>query len=296
MKSEKNILIAFVLNFIFSIIEFIGAALTGSVAILSDAVHDLGDSISIGFAYGLEKVSKKKPNNKYTYGYIRYSVLGSLITTGILLAGSAFVIYNAILRLINPVAIDYNGMIVLGIFGVIINFVASYFTAGGNSLNQKSVNLHMLEDMLGWIVVLIGAVIMKFTDAVYIDVVMSIGVAVFIFINALRNMISILDIFLEKTPEDVDVEQLIHHIMELDGVVDVHHFHLRSIDGYNHIATMHIVADGDYIVIKNAVKEEMREHGIYHTTIEIESVNEPCNEIECRPNIETSHHHHHHHC
>ena len=168
MKTEKNILIAFLLNLSFSIFEFIGGLFSNSVAILSDSIHDLGDALSIGISYFLERKSKKEPDEKYTYGYIRYSVMGSLITTVILLVGSLLVIYNSIKRVINPVQVNYDGMLILAIIGVIINFIAAYSTKEGDSLNQKSVNLHMLEDVLGWVVVLIGAIIMRFTDIGFI--------------------------------------------------------------------------------------------------------------------------------
>jgi cobalt-zinc-cadmium efflux system protein len=159
MKTEKNILIAFVLNFAFSIFEFVGGIFTGSVAIISDAIHDIGDAASIGISYFLEKKSKQQPDAEYTYGYARYSVLGSLITTLILLVGSAVVIYNAIGRIIAPTEINYGGMILFAVVGVCVNFGAAFLTRDGHSLNQKAVNLHMLEDVLGWVVVLVGAVV-----------------------------------------------------------------------------------------------------------------------------------------
>ena len=201
MKTEKNILFAFILNLSFSIFEFIGGIFTGSVAILSDSIHDLGDALSIGISFFLEKKSKKKPDNKYTYGYIRYSVLGGLITTVILLVGSILVIYNAIGRIITPVEVNYKGMIIFAIIGLVTNFIAAYLTKEGDSINQKSVNLHMLEDVLGWAIVLIGAIIMNFTDIKIIDPIMSIGVALFILVNTLKNLKKILDLFLEKTPQ-----------------------------------------------------------------------------------------------
>ena len=188
MKSEKNILIAFLLNLCFSIFEFVGGIFTGSVAIVSDAVHDIGDAISIGVSLFLERKSRKQPDETYTYGYARYSVIGGLVTTLILLFGSIMVIYNATLRIISPTPIDYNGMIIIAIIGTSVNLVAVFFTTGGHSLNQKAVNLHMLEDVLGWIVVLIGAIIMRFTDISIIDPIMSIAVAVFILINAVKNL------------------------------------------------------------------------------------------------------------
>ena len=241
MKTEKNILIAFLLNLSFSIFEFFGGIFTKSVAILSDSIHDLGDALSIGISYFLEKKSKKKADNKHTYGYIRYSVLGGVITTTILLVGSILVIIGAVKRLFNPVEVNYSGMIIFAVIGVILNFIAAYVTREGDSLNQKSVNLHMLEDVLGWVIVLIGAIVMKFTDIRVLDSIMSIGVALFILINAIKNLKVVLDLFLAKTPEDIDIEELKEHLLEIEGVDDVHHIHVWSMDGYNNYATMHIV-------------------------------------------------------
>ena len=296
MKTEKNILIAFILNLTFSILEFIGGAITNSVAIVSDSIHDMGDAMSIGISYFLEKKSKKRPDERYTYGYLRYSVLGGLITTAILLVGAIFVIYSSIKRIINPVQIDYSKMIVIAIFGVVINFIAAYFTKGGDSINQKAVNLHMLEDVLGWIVVLIGAIIMRFTDISIIDPIMSIGVALFILINTLKNFKFILDLFLEKIPSEISVKELKDHLGKIDGVLDIHHIHIWSIDGYNNYATMHVVTDNKNADVKKHVREELAEHGIKHVTIELESSEEKCEEHECEvESHEHVHHHHHHH-
>ncbi len=297
MKTEKNILIAFVLNLMFSFFEIAGGIFTGSVAIVSDAIHDMGDAASIGISYFLEKKSKKQPDENYTYGYARYSVMGSVITTLILLFGSSLVVYNAIVRIIEPVDINYNGMIIFAVVGVVMNFVAAYFTREGDSLNQKAVNLHMLEDVLGWAVVLIGAVIMRFTDFALIDPIMSIGVAVFIFINALKNLKRSVDLFLEKTPHGIDLKEIREHIMEIEGVLEVHHIHIWSMDGINNYATMHIVTNQEHHKIKEDVRQELLEHGIGHTTLELEREGEHCHEKYCCVKFETTsaHHHHHHH-
>lgn len=295
MKSDKNILIAFLLNMFFSVFEFVGGALTGSVAIVSDAVHDLGDALGIGASYILEKKSKKKPDEIYTYGYGRYSVIGSVIITLVLLVSSVAVIFNAVTRILNPVAINYDGMIVFAVVGATVNFVAAYFTKDGDSLNQKAVNLHMLEDVLGWIVVLIGAVIMRFTDISVIDPVMSIGVAVFILINAVKNLKEVLDVFLEKTPNGIDIPEIKEHITEIDGVEDVHHIHIWSMDGHTNFATMHIVTDEDAEEIKEKVKEELKEHGIAHSTLEFEKTYEHCHDEHCHIEQHHSHGHCHHH-
>lgn len=296
MKSQKRILTAFLLNLFFAVFEFVGGALTGSVAIISDSLHDLGDSFSIGISYALEKKSKKEPDDKYTFGYARYSVLGSLIMTVILIVGSIFVIIHSLDRIIHPVEINYNGMLIFAVLGISVNLAAAIFTREGVSLNQKAVSLHMLEDVLGWAVVLIGAIIMKFTEITYIDPIISIGVAIFLLIHAFKNFKEILDIFFEKTPDGIDIEELKHHLKEIDGVLDVHHFHLRTLDGFNHIATLHIVTASDPATVKKAVKEELSEHGISHTTVEIETPEEECEDLICKPNhSEHSHNHSHNH-
>ena len=297
MKTERNILFAFILNLSFSIFEFVGGIFTGSVAIVSDAIHDIGDAASIGISYFLEKKSTQKPDSKYTYGYVRYSVIGSVITTLILLFGSASVIFNAVHKIFNPTEINYNGMIIFAVVGAVVNFGAAYITREGDSLNQKAVNLHMLEDVLGWIVVLIGAVVMRFTDFAIIDPIMSIGVALFILINATKNLKEVLDLFLEKTPSGIDVEEIKEHICSIDGVLDAHHIHIWSMDGQSNFATMHIVTNSDAHKIKELIREELSEHGIVHATLELEAEGEHCHEKNCdiKINSNSGHHHHHHH-
>lgn len=295
MKAQKKILIAFILNLSFSLFEFLGGIFTGSVAIMSDSVHDMGDAASIGLSYFLEKKSNKQPDDTYTYGYARYSVLGGVITTFILLFGSVAVVVNAINKIVNPTDINYNGMIVFGIIGAVVNFLAALFTHGGESINQRAVNLHMLEDVLGWIVVLVGAIIMRFTDWAFLDPIMSIGVAIFIFINAVKNLKTVLDIFLEKTPKNISVDEIKEHLCKIDGIADVHHIHLRTLDGHNVYATMHVVTDGDPHNIKEKVRKELDEHGITHSTLELESTNEHCYHRHCHIEHSGEHHCHHHH-
>ena len=293
MKTERKILVAFLLNLLFSLFELFGGFFTNSVAIISDAIHDFGDSISIGISYFLEKKSKRKPDDKYTYGYTRYSILGAFITNTILITGSVLVIVNAIERIINPIEINYNGMIIFAVFGASINFLAAYFTKDGDSLNQKAVNLHMLEDVLGWVVVLIGAIAMKFTKINVIDSILSIGVAIFILIHALKSFKKILDLFLTKTPSDVNIEHLKEHLLKINNVIDVHHIHIWSMDGFNNYATMHLVTKTEDIKkIKQEVREELEEHGINHVTIEIEDNKEVCGDINCNNKSITNHHHH----
>ncbi len=296
MKTDKKILVAFLLNLFFSVFEFIGGMVTGSVAIISDSLHDMGDAAGIGLSWYFERKSKQAPDKYYTYGYLRYSVMGSLMITVILLFGSVLVIYKAALRLLNPVPVNYNGMIVFALIGTAVNFSAVLFTRDGDSLNSKAVNLHMLEDALGWIVVLVGAVIMRFTDLTFIDPLMSIGVALFILVNSVKNLKESLSVFLEKAPDGISVEEIREHILSVDGVSDVHHIHLWTMDGYSNCVTMHVVTDGDSARIKEEIRHELSHHGITHSVIETETTAEICEELHCRVNSHSAggHHHHHH--
>ena len=295
MKTKRKIFIAFILNLLFSIFEVIGGIVVGSVAIASDAIHDFGDAISIGASYFLEKTGDKKPDKKFTYGYARFSVLGGALTTVILLISSVIVTYNAILRILSPITIKYDGMIIVALIGLVVNLVATYFTHGGKSINQKAVNLHMLEDVLGWLVVLIGAIVMRFTDLYLIDPILSICVSLFIFVNSVKNLIEIINIFLIKTPKNIDLDHLIHHVKEIDGVIDAHHVHVWTIDGEINCATLHIVTKQYDAIIKQKVKEEIKEHGISHVTIEMKTDLEDCLVKTCEVKKQTHHCHHHHH-
>ncbi|MBP5304159.1 MAG: cation transporter, partial [Clostridia bacterium] len=296
MKTQRNILVAFILNLFFSIVEFVGGFLTGSVAIFSDSIHDLGDALCIGMSYFLEKKSKGKPDKQYTFGYARYSVVGGVITTLVLLVGSIFVIYTAITRIIHPVTIDYTKMIWFAVFGVVVNFAAAFMTREGDSLNQRAVNLHMLEDVLGWIIVLIGAIVMRFTDFAIIDPILSIGVAAFILLNAYRNLQAAMDVFLEKVPKDSNVDEIKEHVLGIEGVRDVHHIHLWGLDESHPFLTMHVVTDRNFADVKKEIREELEEHGIHHATLEMENVGEDCDHIHCEiEEVPAGHHHHHHH-
>ena len=298
MKTARNIFIAFLLNLSFSVFELIGGMMTGSVAIISDAVHDAGDALSIGISYILERKSRKQPDETYTYGYLRYSVLGGLITSLVLFIGSFMMICNAVVKIFAPAEINYIGMIFFAVVGVCVNFSAAYFTRSGDSLNQKAVNLHMLEDVLGWAVVLVGAVVMRFTDFALIDPLMSIGVSLFILIHAIRNLKEATDVFLEKAPHHIEVHEIKAHLEKMEGVADVHHIHLWTMDGQNNFATMHIVSDSDAHEIKARIREELEKLGIGHVTIELESSAEHCHETHCDAQehigVVEGHHHGHH--
>lgn len=286
-KNSKNIMIAFILNIVFAVIELIGGILTNSVSIISDSIHDFSDAISIGIAFFLEKKSLKKPDDKYTYGYLRYSVLGALITSTFLLMGSVVILYNAIPRIINPQTVDYNGMLILGIIGVLINGAGTLITSKGNKLNEKVVSLHLLEDVLGWLAVIIVSVVMKMFDLPILDPLLSIGITIFILYNVFKNLKSIFEIFLEKAPSNIDFEKLKEELLKNnENILNIHHIHLWTIDGEKIYATMHVVVPNNIdknviIELKKYINNEAFIYKITHITLEIEYESEICDNLKC---------------
>ncbi|MBE6678573.1 MAG: cation transporter [Ruminococcaceae bacterium] len=275
MGIVKKMHIAFLLNLSFAVFELVGGVYTGSIAIISDALHDFFDALSIGISCYLEKKSKKSANSTYTYGYLRYSVLGAAITNCILVIGSVAVMYNAVMRIFNPVPLNRGGMIIIALFGIIANLAAVYFTKGGDSLNQKAVNLHMGEDVLCWVAILVGGIIIEFTGFTVIDALLSFGVGMFILISAALSMGKIINLFLEKAPKEISVEVIRDSLTEMPQVLDVHHVHVRSFDGISHCATMHIVTDcTDIRGLKCRIKKLLFKFGIEHTTLEFETPEE----------------------
>ena len=290
----KNMLIAFLLNLIFAIGELIGGIFTNSVAITSDAIHDFGDALSIGAAYCMEKRSHKKGDKHYTFGYARWSVLSAVITSTILVIGSVIVIISAVMRIINPQPLNYDGMLIIAIIGTVINLAAALLTRHGDTLNKKAINLHLLEDALGWIAVLIGAIAIKITKLEIIDPLMSIAIALFIFVSAAGNLFSALAILLDKAPKKIKTTRVKKQLLKIKGVEEIHAFRLWQLDETNIICTLHVVINPKKFEGKQVIREYLHSLGIQHTTIEIETEDDLCGEDDEIKVVVDAHHHHHH--
>lgn len=279
--STKNIKVAFLLNLSFTILEIIGGFLTNSVAIMSDAVHDLGDSLSLGLAWFLSNYSEKEYNSKYTYGYKRFSLLSALINTVVLIIGSVFVLWSAIPRLMSPEQPHVKGMIGFAIVGVLVNGLAAYRTKSGSSLNEQVVSWHLLEDVLGWLAVLIVSIVMLFKDLPILDPILSVGITVYILVNVFSNFKKTILLFLQAVPEDVDIEKIISNFHSIENVVDTHHNHIWSLDSEHHVLSTHIKVKStctleDISNIKKQARDSLKDLNIEHTTIEIELESENC--------------------
>ena len=272
---------AFFLNVSFTIIEFIGGWLTNSTAIMADAVHDLGDSLSIGLSWLLSKLSGRKADGVFTYGYHRFSLLGALINGVVLIAGSLWVLSEAVPRLANPTMPHAAGMFWLAILGVVVNGYAAYKLSDGKTLNERVLNWHLLEDVLGWVAVLIAAIILLFVDWPIIDPLLSIAFTLFILINVARNLFATVSLLMQAAPERELHDEVANQLLALDPVCNVHHLHVWSLDGEHHVLTAHLelqntVNEREHINLKALVEQKLAAYNFVHTTIEFEFPEEPC--------------------
>ena len=280
----SNILFAGLLNLSFTIIEFIGGLLTNSVAILSDALHDLGDTIALLSAYFAEKQAEKPSDAKRTFGYARISVFSALLNAVILIVGSIFILTEAVQRLFSPEPVEAVGMILLAVFGVAVNLAAYLRLRKGLSANENVLSWHLLEDVIGWVAVLIGAIIIYFTDFFLIDPLLTIGYTLFILLGVWGGLKNVMNVLMQGVPASVSVQEVEAALAAVPGVEGVHDVHVWSLDGAESVLTCHVVvADrtvSDTKQMKEAVEAAVASFHILHTTIEFETPGE-CIGVVC---------------
>lgn len=274
----KNMFWAFIINACFTIIEFIGGIIFNSAAILSDAVHDLGDTFALGSSIILERRSLKKRDSMYSFGYRRLSILSGLLSCIILISGSIVMFIKSIDRFINPLEVNSEGMIGMGILGIVFNGLAVLKMKGSSGgVNARALYLHLLEDAIGWIVILIGAICIHLFDIPILDPILSITLSIFIIFNAIKLLKPVYKILMVSTPEGLDISEVKSKIESMEGVIEMHDIHTWSLDGDFNILTAHlIVKNNTDHSLKIAVTKLLKEQNIHHTTLEIEKEGEPC--------------------
>lgn len=280
-QSSNRIGMVFFLNFAFTIIEFVGGWLTNSTAIMADAVHDLGDTLSIGSAWLLNRLGRKSPDEEFTYGYRRLSLFGALLNGLVLLGGSIWILGEAIPRLTDPVMPMAEGMLALAILGVTVNGFAAYKLSQGSTLNERVLNWHLLEDVLGWVAVLIVAVVLQFADWPILDPLLSILFTLFILFNVARNLKSTAKLFFQAVPDKKLMSEIRDALLGIKHLEGVHHLHLWSLDGEHHVLTAHVIV-GEPLShevhrdLKAGITRVLEKFDLDHTTIEIELDEEEC--------------------
>lgn len=280
-RSSKNLKLAFFLNAAFTVFELIGGFYVNSVAIISDAVHDLGDTLSLGSSWYLQNKSLQGRNNKFSFGYKRFSLLGALINSLVLIGGSIYVITEAISRLVEPEYSNARGMLIFAIVGVIVNGFAAWKLSKGSSMNEKVVSWHLVEDVLGWVAVLIVAIVLHFYNTPYLDPALSLLITLFILYNVFKRLKETLHIFLQGVPKEIDLEEIEVKLQAIPHVASLHHMHVWSLEGTDHVFTTHIKLKNikrfqELLDVKRAVKNVLQKYQFDHYTIETELDEETC--------------------
>ena len=304
MKTKHAVWIAFFLNLSYAIVEFIAGGIFGSSAVLADSVHDLGDAIAIGISAFLESISNREEDSHYTLGYKRFSLLGAILTAVILITGSSLVILENISKLIESQPVDHEGMLWLGVIAIAINLTASLIVRKGQTKNESILSLHFLEDTLGWLAVIVVAIILRYTDWYFLDPLLSLLISAFILSKAIPCFWSTLKIFLDAVPEGVDINQVKSDLEQLDYVASINQLNLWSMDGLEKNAIVHVCLEHvkHMEVCKESIRDLLKERGFQNVTIEVDedlathrSHKRNIEELEASQSHGHDHHHHHHH-
>ena len=299
MKTKHAVWIAFFLNLSYAIVEFIAGGIFGSSAVLADSVHDLGDAIAIGISAFLESISNREEDSHYTLGYKRFSLLGAMVTAVILMTGSVLVILENITKLVHPQPVNDEGILWLGIIAVSINVLASFVIRKGQTKNESILSLHFLEDTLGWLAVILMAIVLRFTDWYILDPLLSLAISFFILSKAIPRFWSTLKIFLDAVPEGVDINQVKNDIEQLDNVASINQLNLWTMDGLEKNAIVHVCLKGMEVmeVSKTAIRHYLKDIGFHNITIEVDSdqASHACHKRDIHAIESPSGHDHHHH-
>ena len=296
MSSKTSIWLAFFLNLSYAIVEFIAGGIFGSSAVLADSVHDLGDAMAIGLSALLETISNREEDRQYTLGYKRFSLLGAMLTAVILMIGSVLVILENITKIAHPQPVNENGILWLGIIAVVINVLASLVVRKEKTKNESILSLHFLEDTLGWLAVILMAIILRFTDWYILDPLLSLVISIFILSKAIPRFWSTLKIFLDAVPEGIETAKLEKELARLTNVKSVNQLSIWSMDGLENDAIVHLcIEDGEQMMgTKEAVRQCLEERGVQNITIEVDSSQSNHAQHKRRVRtIEQKHGHHH---
>ena len=291
-EREKRVRFAAFLNFAFTIVEIVGGLWTNSLAILSDALHDFGDSIALLVSWLFERGAKRSPDAKYTFGYQRLSLFSALFAAAVLVGGSIVIIFQAIPRFFNPEPVNAFGMVGIAVFGIAFNGLGFFLLKRGESLNEKVLSWHLLEDVLGWIGVFVGGIIIFFWKFYLIDPIITVGLTAFILFNVARNLKEAISILLQGVPKHINLEAVKQDLKTIKGVLEIHDIHIWSLEGETDVFTAHVVVDDETLEkqpqeTKQTIKAALLKHHIEHSTIELEAEGH-CAGMVCEERHETT--------
>lgn len=276
--STKNIGFAFWLNLSFALIELVGGMMTQSLAILSDALHDFGDALSLGLGWFLQHKSTQGPTENFSYGLRRLSLLSAMISATVISGGAVYIVYESITGFNEPREPNGLGMMGLAIFGIVMNGFAAWRLSHGQTQNEKVMKWHLIEDVLGWVAVLIGSVFIYLFKWDFLDPLLAIAISVFVLYNVIRHLYDTTNLFLQGNPNPEGLRAFRTQVDSLSHIHEIHDVHFWSLDGVRHILSLHAVLkdlnQGEEV--KQQIRTLSKLLGDCHVTIEIESMDEHC--------------------
>jgi len=272
--NAKKLTIALVLTTTFLIVEFVAGLITQSLALLSDAAHMFTDAAALAIALAAIQIAKRPADNKRTFGYQRFEILAALFNASMLFFVAMYILYEAYQRFTQPPEIQSLGMLIVASIGLVINLISMkiLMSSASESLNMKGAYLEVLSDALGSVGVIIGAVIIYFTNWYWVDTIIAVAIGFWVLPRTWILLKQSINILLEGVPEEVDVEKLRNDLLALEGVESIHQLKVWAITSKNIHLTVHLFApNADRNQLYRTATEMLsHEHGIAEVTLQIE--------------------------
>lgn len=277
-----------VLNMAFVIIEVITGIWQGSMALLSDAGHNLADVGALALSLFAFKMVSKKSTEKYTYGYRKTSILVSLLNAVILLISIGIIVFEAIQRLLQPQPVQGLTISIVAAIGIAINFISArlFFTTKDHDINIKAAYLHLLSDAVISLGIVVAGIAIYYSNWYWLDPAISIVIALVILVSTWQLLRDSLRLSMDGVPPNIGLADVRKAGMKIDGIKDIHHIHIWAMSTTENALTAHIILSPQINYereqkIKEELKHLLDHENIHHVTLETERENEPCAAKDC---------------
>lgn len=275
--SGKNMAIAIFLNVIITIGQIIGGLISGSVALLSDALHNFSDVVSLILSYITNRLSKRKSTEQQTYGYKRAEIISAFVNSATLIAIAIYLIVEAVERFLNPQEVDYNIVIYFAIGSIVINLISVIILHrdSKDNMNIKSAYLHLLTDVLTSVAVMIGGLLMKYFGIYQIDSILSVLIAIYLIISSYSLFVESIKILMQFTPKEIEIQEICDNINNISEVKNTHHVHLWQLNDKEMFFEAHIdlhknIQITEFQNILNSIEDILDKYHIHHSNIQPE--------------------------
>jgi cobalt-zinc-cadmium efflux system protein len=278
IQISSRLFLSIILNAFITLVEIIGGIASNSLALISDAIHNLSDTLALTLAWLANRVSQRKPNARLTFGYKRFEILSAFINASVLTAISIYLIYEAVIRFLHPEPVKPTLMLAIAIIGLFANLFSVLFLHhdSTHSLNVKAAYLHLLGDTMSSLAVIGGAILIKFTNILWIDPVLTLLISIVIIVQAYRILRESIDILMQRTPDHLNLDEIRTLIERHPLVSNVHHIHCWQLHDNDILFEAHIEIREDMPLsrsgmllaeIETLLEEKFR---ITHTTLQVE--------------------------